>query len=270
MVNLDLVVTRERSMGAWGCGLLQNDVSQDALVRFLQTIDADVARLRRRRPTADLAGRLAGAVGLLLQLMSVSSFDPDSERGATLLAVLQRQASAFPALPKTAIDLLGAIRAGKGLELVEQEGTLPAELAQAFFEEEPGFLTERGTGMYHAGLFEHSASAAYVQEVADRCVEVVQRGFADLGEPPEMWEEHGDEIVALCVLLQLQPCRVSAELFRDWWSRYHASEGDDLEGLEEYEQDYRRCLWRALNYGLRRFSGKPKPTPLTLDEPETD
>jgi hypothetical protein len=76
-----------------------------------------------------------------------------------------------------------------------------------------------------------------------------------------------NEIAALSVLLQLQPCRVSAELFRDWWSRYRAAEGDDLEGLDEYEEAYRRCLWRALNYGLLRFSGEPKPPPLTLDEP---
>jgi hypothetical protein len=255
-------------MGAWGCGLLQNDVVQDALVRFLRTIDADVARLRTQGPTADLAGRLAGAVGLLLQLMSVSSFDPDTQRGVTLLAVLEQQAPAFSALPGTAAQLLGAIQAGKGMELVEQEGTLPADLSQAFFEDEPGFLTERGTGTYHAGLFEHPASAAYAQEVADRCVEVVRRGFAGLGEPPEMWDEHGNEIVALCVLLQLQPCRVSPELFRDWWSRYRAAEGNDLEGLDEYEQTYRCCLWRALNHGLLRFSGEPKPAPLTLDEPE--
>jgi hypothetical protein len=254
-------------MGAWGCGLLQNDVSQDALVRFLHTIDADVAGLRRRRPAAALAGRLAGPVGLLLQLNSVSSFDPDCERGTTLLAVLQRQAPAFSALPRTAVDLLGAIQAGKGPDLVEQEGPLPDELSQAFFEARPGFLTERGTGAYHPDLFEHPASAAYVQEVADRCVDVVRRGFADLGEPPEMWDEHGDEIAALCVLLQLQPCRVPAKYFRDWWSRYRAAEGDDLEGLDDYEKAYRRCLWRALNYGLLRFSGEPKPAPLTLGGP---
>jgi hypothetical protein len=254
-------------MGAWGCGLLQNDDVQDGLVELLHTIDADVARLRRRRPSAGLAGRLAGAVGLLLQLKSVSSFDPGRERGATLLAVLDRQAPAFSALSKTARDLLGAIQAGKGLGLVELEGPLPPELSQAFFEDEPGFLTERGTGRHHPDLFEHPTGAAYVQEVADRCVEVVRRGFADLGEPPEMSDEHGDEIAALCVLLQLQPCKVSTELFRDWWDRYRAAEGDDLEGLEEYEEAYRRCLWRALNHGLLRFSGEPRPAPLTLDEP---
>src|SRR5262249_6208995 len=120
---------------------------------------------------------------------------------------------------------------------------------------------------YHAGLFEHPAGAAYVQEVADRCVEVVGRGFAHLGEPPEMWDEHGNEIAALCVLLQLQPCRVPAKLFRDWWRRYRAAEGDDPGDREDYEEAYRRCMWRALNYGLMRFSGKRKPAPLTLDEP---
>jgi hypothetical protein len=256
-------------MGAWGYGLLQNDTCQDALVRFVRDVRADVNLLGDRQPAPELAGRLAGAVGLLLQMQAQRSFDPEVEYAAAVLAVIERHAPAFSALPKTAGDLLGAIRAGKGPELAEQDGGLPPELSQAFFDSNPGFLTERGTGVRHAGMFEHPASAAYLQEVADRCVELVARGFADLGEPPEMWDEHGDEIAALCVLLQLEPCRVAPELFRDWWGRYRAAEGDvaDLDGFEEA---YRRCLWRALDYGHRRFSGEPKPVPLRLDEAATE
>src|SRR2546423_49837 len=103
--------------------------------------------------------------------------------------VQRGRSAAWPGFEGTA----GWGAAGRG-------GALPPELARAFVEGNPGFWTERGSGPYHAGLFGHPAGADYVQEVADRCVEVVGRGFADLGEPPEMWDEHGDEIAALCVL----------------------------------------------------------------------
>jgi hypothetical protein len=257
-------------MGAWGYGLLQNDATQDALLRIVRGLSEDVGRLRRRRPAPDVAGRVAAAVGVMLQLQLWHCFDPEREAAVTLLAVLERQAPAFSVLPKTAIDLLGAIRAGKGAELANQNGDLPDELAQAFFDSNPGFPMERGTGVRHAGMFEHPAGAAYVQEVADRYVELVSRGFADLGQPPEMWDEHGEEIAALSILLQLRPCRVAPELFRDWWDRYCAAEGNELEYLDEYETAYRRCLWRALNYGWMRFSGEPRPAPLTLVEPATE
>src|SRR5436305_1236658 len=55
-------------MGAWGRGLLQNDETQDALLRVVREISEDVGRLRRRRPAPDVAGRVAAAVGLMLQL----------------------------------------------------------------------------------------------------------------------------------------------------------------------------------------------------------
>jgi hypothetical protein len=258
-------------MGAWGYGLLQNDSSQDGLLHVIRSVSDDVVGLRRRKPTPDSAGRLAGAVGLLVQLQMWHCFDPERDAGAALLAAVERHEPAFHVLPKTARDVLGAIRAGKGQEIVNQDGPLRGELLQALYEGGPdsSFPMERGTGVWHAGMFEHPAAAAYVQEFAGRCFELVAGGFDDLGQPPEMWDEHGNEIAALCILLQLQPCRVPAESFRDWWGRYRAAEGDDdLANLETFEIRYRRCVWRALNYGLMRFSGEPKPAPLDLDEPK--
>src|SRR5689334_483194 len=119
-------------MGAWGRGLLQNDDAQDGLLTITDDVEADVIRLRRRRPAAEHAGRLAAGVGVLLQLQMWHCFDPEREYHDALLATLERHAPAFSALPKTAVDLLGALRAGKGQEIVNEEGSLPVELYQAF------------------------------------------------------------------------------------------------------------------------------------------
>jgi hypothetical protein len=252
-------------MGAWGYGILQNDAVQDAMLRFIREVRADVDPLREAAPSPDGAGRLAAVVGLLLQLQAPHCFDPAREYAATILAAIERQAPALTALPKTAVDLLGAIRGHHGVELAGEEGPLAEDLYQAFFDADAGFPMERGTGVRHAGMFAHPAGAAYVQEVADRCVRRLSEGFADLGEPPEMWDELADEVAALSALLQLEPCRVDAGLFRGWWQSYLvACAEEDYE--EEYEWEYRRCLWRALNHGYLRFSGEPKPAPLPMPE----
>src|SRR5262249_2352798 len=154
-------------------------------------------------------------------------FDPERPYVAPILAAIERQAPAFAALPKTAVDLLAAVRAGQGYELAEQEGPLADDLPQALLDSAPGLPMGPGTGGRHAGMFEHPAGAAYLQEVADRCVQLVAEGFANLGEPPEMWDEHGDEIAALSALLQLEPCRVDGRLFRDWWDRYLSAAEED-------------------------------------------
>src|SRR5262245_8487086 len=125
-------------MGAWGSGLLQNDDALDGLSEAIGTIEADVLRLRRRRGSQPLAGRLSAAVGLLLQFHAWHCFDAESEFHTALLAILDRQQPAFSSLNKAAVDTLLAIRAGQGHDLVHREGPLPADLSQAFYHSKPG------------------------------------------------------------------------------------------------------------------------------------
>jgi hypothetical protein len=252
-------------MGAWGRGLLQNDSAQDGLLEISDGIEADILRLLGRRSEA-VVGRLAAGVGLLLQLRIWHCFDPEHDFLPRLLDILEHHEPKFTVLPKTAIDLLGAIREGKGLELVSLDGQLPDDLAQAFFDSKPGFPMERPTGMRHPGMFEHPASAAYVQKVADRCVKRVSSGFRRSYEVSDLSREGGETISALCILLQLEPCQVPPENFRDWWDRYRAatasSDSEEDESERTFEIAYRRGLRLALDHGLRRFSGKKKVVPL--------
>src|SRR5262249_56731811 len=96
-----------------------------------------------------------------------------------LRASLDRQSPEFDRLPRRAAALLRELRANpeKGADLVARTGPLDKQLQSAFFAKGKGFPMERRMGKREAVLFEHPASAAYVQKVADRLLRVVNPGF---------------------------------------------------------------------------------------------
>src|SRR5262245_36071428 len=100
-------------MGAWGHGLLQNDDAQDEFIGVMDDIEAGITKLARRRPSEEIAARLAGGVGLLLHLRSWCSFDEDHGFAATLKAVLVRHEPMFPVLPARAAEILRELKDGR-------------------------------------------------------------------------------------------------------------------------------------------------------------
>jgi hypothetical protein len=254
-------------MGAWGYGLLQNDDSQDGLLHFFDSIEEDVLALRTLPPTTDRAARLAAGVGLLLQFQIWSCFDATYSFLPNLEELLDASQAPILTLPKPVIDLLRGIREGAGAELVYREGPLPPELAEAFFANEPGFSMERGTGVREECLFEHPAAIAYVQEVADRAVALVEEGFVndDIGDAAR---EAGETIAAFTILLQLEPCKIDPGLFPQWWDLYvEAAAGNEIGEEGEFFAAYNRGMRQALEFGWRRFAGD---VTLTLPEARFD
>jgi hypothetical protein len=241
-------------MGAWGHGLLQNDSAQDAFLGVMDDVEADISKLARRRPSEAMAGRLAGAVGLLLHLESWCSFHPEHDFSQTLAAVLTRHEPAFNFLPSRAAEVLRELMAGKWKELVHRPGKLDKTLAMSLFGTGEGFPMERGFGLREPAMSEHPDSARYVQEVADRLARKVRTDFRKRGVLRELYEEGADVIAALAVLLVIEPCQVDPNLFRTCWDLYRSATA----GIEYDEPDFHvphsNCLKAALQYGVDRFS----------------
>src|SRR5689334_15114605 len=134
-------------MGAWGHGLLQNDDAQDAFLGVMDDIEDNLKKLARRRPSDEMAGQLAGGVGLLLHLKSWCSFDEDRDFVPVLGGILTRYEPGFAGLPARAAEILREIKDGKGSDLVNRDGVLDKRLAIALFGEGKGFPMERGFGL---------------------------------------------------------------------------------------------------------------------------
>jgi hypothetical protein len=237
-------------MGAWGGGLLQNDDSQDGLAEVIASVEADILRLARRRPAGAVAARAGAGFGLLLQLSSWYSFDPENEKSARLLATLQRQEPAFGSLPKQANDILRHILRGKGIALAERPVKLDRRLQDAFFPEDVGdFPMQRTFGKREPSLFEHPEAARYVQEVADRLVRWVDAAFRRKDVLWYLYDDGGGRAVAaLAVLLVLEPCRIDPGKFKAWHDRIREAPEEELE-----DADYAKHLETALAVGIEKF-----------------
>jgi hypothetical protein len=252
-------------MGAWGYGLLQNDSSQDGLCDIHDRIEADVGKLARRRPGEAMAARLAGGIGLLLHLNAHYSFNSENAFFGQLDAALARQEPAFDTLPRKAATILRNLRANpeKGADLVDRTGPLDKQLQVGFFNKGKGFPMERRMGKREPALFEHPGSAAYVQEVADRCLRVVVAGFRKRGILRDLCREGGDIIAALATLFVIEPCAINPARLRDCWELYRAAAvGANYEDEEDFQNAYRACLRAALTAGIRKFSAGAETLPL--------
>jgi hypothetical protein len=239
-------------MGAWGSGLLQNDDSQDGLAEVIDTVEADVLRLARRRPAEAVAARVGAGIGLLLRLSSWYSFDPENETSSRLLDVLRRQEPAFGCLPKPANDLLRHVLTGNGIELAERPGKLAPRLQRVLFATDvKDFPMERTFGAYDPSLFEHPEAVRYAQEVSDRLVRWVDAAFRRKDLIWYLYDDGGGRAVAaLAVLLVLEPCDVDRAKWKAWLERVRAVKAaDEAEGGGGYEDEYVESLEELLRVG---------------------
>jgi hypothetical protein len=248
-------------MGAWGYGLLENDSSQDGLVGILRDIEGDILRLDRRRPAEAIAARVGGAVGLLLQLQSWASFDPEKVFFPRLRRVLNRQEPCFEALSTEAVHLIEQVREGNGPDLVYRPGRLSAPLRRSLFPANKDFPMQRTISKRDPALFAHPDAGRYVQEVADRLVRRVHRDFRKRYIAGDLATEGGNCIAGLAVLLLIEPCQVKPSLFREWWE-YHRAATAGRTITDQYEKRWRACLRLACETGLNKFSPEPPTTPL--------
>jgi hypothetical protein len=212
-----------------------------------------------------MAARLSAGVGLLLHLNAHYSFNPESGFYPRLSAALARQESVLDNLPKRACLLLRELHAHpeKGADLVARSGPLDRALQNAFFARGKGFSMERRMGKREPALFEHPASAAYVQKVADRLTRQVVAGFRRRSETSDMYREGGRTVAALATLLVIEPCKVNPALLRDCWDLYRAANaGIDCGDEAEFAQSYRACMRQAIAAGLDKFSDAKAQAPL--------
>jgi hypothetical protein len=246
-------------MGAWGHGILQNDGVQDELCGVFDGIADDVRKLSRRRPDEKVAARAGAAVGMLLQLSAGYWLSEERERsGPAIRAVLERQRPAFDKLPPAAAVILTDVLEGKGPELAHRKAPADERLARAFYgNRQDGFPMERQHGLREPSLFEHPEAARYVQEVADRLVKQLDRGFAAGADVLADLAREGDFLAALAVLLVIAPCRVDPDKFASWRARFRAAlaeSGDADPDEADFVRAYNACVELAFTLGIEKFS----------------
>jgi hypothetical protein len=240
----------EGPMGTWDEGLLDNDTASDGLGDVAGGIVADIQTLGANKPDSKSTARLAAAVGLLLQLEPFY-FSAENERSKTIVAALKAHEAQIAKLPPHARAVLDQVVGGKGEALAERPAPMNAALSQA---------VRKGAaqcfGLREEVLFATEPGAAYVQEVANRCVKMVEDVFADEDNWSDLCRE-GYGMGGLAPLLVLEPCRVPRDKIEQW--RSLAKKGlAELEEREDDELDFHRpyhanldIIFAAL---LKRFS----------------
>jgi hypothetical protein len=238
-------------MGAWGHGILQNDSAQDGLCEVGEQIEGDVTELAEK-DGPDVAHTLLGALGLLTQF-NPYSFDPDNEFSEVLKRALTRHRPAMGTLDEATEKLIDDLLADR--EPTYEMMTPPAELQAALHGSgESDMPMEKTWARAPAGCFAHAASRAYVQRVADRCVETVDADFAR----PESLEEPFREAIAMGefgLLLILDPIHVDAENFTKWRAAWRARRLEADPSEADFVARYDAALECAFDYAITRFAG---------------
>lgn len=241
-------------MGTWDDGLLDNDTALDGLAELVDGVVQDIESIGAGKPTAAAAGRLAGAIGVLLQL-APDRFEKGEPAGERLAAAVRGQAKGVARLGAGARRVLGKLAAGEGLAPAERRGRMArthAALLHAGSE-------ESRFGRRVPALFAGAAGAAYVRAVARRCVAMVAEDFEDPANWGDLCRE-GIGIGGLAALLVLAPCRVAARTIAGWRSKARRGlaglEAEDDEELG-FHRGYYRNLDRVLGILMRRFAAPP-------------
>lgn len=222
-------------MGTWGEGILENDSALDGLGDIAGTIQENLTELASASASAETAGRLAAAVGLLL-LFSEFSFE-DEDEFAGIKAVLDAHAETCAGhLSAEAAKVLSEIRAGNASAYLDREAPIAPELRKALGSK---------VGLREDCLFESKAALAYLEQVVTNCVELLEEDFED----EDSWEDLCREamsIGALAALLSLRPAQAPRPRLLHW--RRCAAEGlTRLEAEEDEELHFQRLYYANLD-----------------------
>ncbi len=159
-------------MGRWGSGIWDSDGALDAVSEIEDGVVDDLRRYARTRTGPRTPGRVAAAVGVLLQLGSQALKDPAKAR-VVARAARKHAAGGRPALSAEAAALLGRVAAGESAALAGRRGDRSGEAREA--------LGGYRDGVREPSLFAHPASRAYAQKVALRCARAIARSTSEAG-----------------------------------------------------------------------------------------
>lgn len=235
-------------MGAWGTGILQNDCAQDTLVEVSSEVESQLSALG---PAGEASGaKLLAMVGILAQF-SPYSFDEDNPRRKPLVDAIEAHRQFMTGEGVDA--LLDAIVAGTRPEydMMEFDQTLAQALHGADVTE---FMMQKTWARPPKACFAHPAGAAFLQSVADECVEAVDEEFSSSVDIVADLCREGFAVGRLALLLILQPIRVDPACFERWREAYEraAATREDSEG--GFFDEYDACMTAALRYGAQRFA----------------
>lgn len=239
-------------MGTWDDGLLDNDTALDGLGDLTYGIGQDIVALGAESPGGDATERLCAAIGVLLQLSSYD-FDPESPNGPGIAAALAAHATSIAELPDARRRVMQRVLDGEGMALAERPDEEAAAHAALFNKN----AKASRFGRRETTLFSTDAARAYVQEVADRCVEAVDADFEDEGNWSDLCREAAG-MGHLAVLSVLAPCAVSTEKIAAW--REMATRGiaelrDRADDELEFQEGYYANLLGVLDVLAARFAG---------------
>ena len=203
-------------MGTWDHGLLDNDSVLDGLGELSNGVFADITTLGAAVPTEATARRLAAAVGALLQL-SAYSFRDDAN-GPAIVAALQAHAPGLAGLPATVRHVLGQVEKGEGEALARRPASMDLGLVELLHVG----ATKAPFGAREPALFASVEGAAYVQELAMRCVAAVEADLEDESNWSDLCREAAG-LGPLAALLVQEPCHIPASTLERW--RRCAQEG---------------------------------------------
>jgi hypothetical protein len=238
-------------MGTWDDGILDNDTALDGLGELEVGIASDIERLGASKPSAASTAKLGAAVGVLLQLSSYD-FGLDTDHGPAIVSAVKAHAKTIAKLPPAARKVLDAVAAGEGKAL----GDRPAKMTAKQIRLLNADAKESRFGKREASLFASPPAAAYVQEVAKRCVEMIDGDFEDADNWSDLCRE-GLGLGCLAALMILEPCKVSPAKVARW--RRSAKKGIALlEKERDEELAFHRGYYRNLDGVLaileKRFS----------------
>ena len=221
-------------MGTWGAGLLDNDTTLDGLGEIAHELVEHI-ETAADAPPAEGAGRLAAALGTLLQLSRFDFSDESPNFIRIKKAVARRKDDAPTFLSTEAIALLQRIAEGDPAIQVEHPAPMDTALAEALHEGR----TSSYFGRRESALFETPAAITFVEALVTTLTERIESELSD----PELCTDLAREaqwMGALGFLLVLEPCSIPVETVSRW--RANAAQGlATLDDDDDEELDFHRA-----------------------------
>lgn len=230
-------------MGAWDCGLLDNDCAQDWIGAFARQIELDVIAIHENK-SRKLAGNLSAAVGILLRL--AHCFDPipglhdPPHFYPRLLSALSANFTYILEFSGDAPKLLGTILAGGGSQLTERPAELTKPIKTCLFGGQPGVL-QGGFSRLETDLFSNPSARTYMVRKSQEIVKQIDSRLKDHDDVLDMSYTSLGGMIGLLLVLPFQ--KITAKKIAIWKNKchaiWHANGSDDRTNDIEFERGFR-------------------------------